>query len=201
MPARRSPDGALVPPENRCPASGFPVSRAQMPNPMPKCRCDQGVKHALCGALRDEAQLGREPRRPRSPSAAVVLHVAQRRALRELQRRHSNPASGKGPRAGALPWRDPRGASPTAPRQLLAPCGSPQSRAALQKSGGRASARPRAVGSPAAAADVGSEGRQLLLRFRCDPGIAKRVAASGDGAETLDGRHRPQEGRWAPHSG
>ncbi|KAJ1140501.1 hypothetical protein NDU88_006852 [Pleurodeles waltl] len=49
MPARRSPDGALVPPENRSPASGFPVSRAQMPNPMPKCRCDQGVKHALCG--------------------------------------------------------------------------------------------------------------------------------------------------------
>ncbi|KAJ1117848.1 hypothetical protein NDU88_006044 [Pleurodeles waltl] len=55
MPARRSPDGALVPPEIRSPASGFPVSRAQMPNPMPKCRCDQGVKHALCGPKREKA--------------------------------------------------------------------------------------------------------------------------------------------------
>ncbi|KAJ1187812.1 hypothetical protein NDU88_004582 [Pleurodeles waltl] len=163
MPAWRSSEGAPVPPENRCPASGLPVSRAQMSNPMPKCRCDQGVKRALCGALRDEAQLGREPRRPRSPSAAVVLQVARCRVLRELQRCHSNPASGKGPLAGAPPRRNPRGASPTALRQLLAPSGSPQSRAARQRSGGGAVARPRTVVSPAVG--VGSEGRQLLLRF------------------------------------
>ncbi|KAJ1176526.1 hypothetical protein NDU88_001804 [Pleurodeles waltl] len=170
MPARRSPDGALVPPENRCPASGFPISRVQMPNPMPKCRCDQGVKHALCGpkrgkseppprrdlirvaergaapvdptdlgaqgpsrgsperpprALRDEAQLRREPRRPRSPSAAVVLHVAQRRRSESSSAAIATPPQVKGRvqvlRRSAIP-----GARvPWTPRQLLAPRGSP----------------------------------------------------------------------------
>ncbi|KAJ1184824.1 hypothetical protein NDU88_001621 [Pleurodeles waltl] len=160
--------------------------------------------HYHCGlakALRDEAQLGREPRRPRSPSATVALQIARRWALRELQRRHSCPASGTGARAGAQLLRDPRGASPAAPRQLLAPRGFPQSRAACQKSGGGDGAWPRAVGSPAAAAGIGPEGRQLLHRLRCDPGVTKRVAASGDGAETLGGLLRPQEGRWVPHSG
>ncbi|KAJ1092840.1 hypothetical protein NDU88_005950 [Pleurodeles waltl] len=152
-------------------------------------------------STRNMSLLGREPRRLRSPSAAVVLQVARRQALRELQRRNSNPVSGEGPRAGALMWRDLQGTSPTALRPHPDPRGSPQSRAGGQKSGGGAGARPRAVSSPAAATGVGSEGHQLLHRIRCDPGVTKRVAASGDGAEMLGGRHRPPGGRWAPHTG
>ncbi|KAJ1218740.1 hypothetical protein NDU88_006317 [Pleurodeles waltl] len=148
-------------PENLCPASGLPVSRAQMSNPMPKCWCDQGVKRALCGALRDEAQLGREPRRPRSPSAAVVLQVTRHQVLRELQSRRSNPASGKGPRAGAPAQRDPRGVSPTALWQLLAPRGYPQSRAPEVRGrsrrtapGRRLTSRRRRLGRPPAPPQV-----------------------------------------------
>ncbi|KAJ1119082.1 hypothetical protein NDU88_007268 [Pleurodeles waltl] len=58
LPAQCSPDGALVPPEIRCPVSDLPVSRAQTPSSMPKCRCEQDVKRALCRALRDMAPLG-----------------------------------------------------------------------------------------------------------------------------------------------
>ncbi|KAJ1089377.1 hypothetical protein NDU88_002528 [Pleurodeles waltl] len=97
--------------------------------------------------------------------------------------------------------RDPQGTGPAALRQHPGPRGSPQSRAGSQKSGGGAGARPRVVSSPAAAAGVDLEGCQLLHRFRCDPGVTKRVAASGDDAEMLGGRHRPLGGRWAPHTG
>ncbi|KAJ1162827.1 hypothetical protein NDU88_003292 [Pleurodeles waltl] len=58
LPAQCSPDGALVPPEIRCPVSDLPVSRAQTPSSMAKCRCEKDVKRALCrsrGAGRSES--------------------------------------------------------------------------------------------------------------------------------------------------
>ncbi|KAJ1090853.1 hypothetical protein NDU88_003981 [Pleurodeles waltl] len=95
--------------------------------------------------------------------------------------------------------RNPQSTGPAALRQHPGPRGSPQSRAGSQKSGGSAGARPRVVSSPAAGVDL--EGRQLLHRFRCDPGVTKRVAASGDDAEMLGGRHCPPGGRWVPYTG
>ncbi|KAJ1156316.1 hypothetical protein NDU88_009040 [Pleurodeles waltl] len=102
--------------------SGDPLSGRPRKRDAPATPQHSGRLTAL-RSTRNMSLLGREPRRLRSPSAAVVLQVARRRALRELQCRNSNPVSGEGPRAGALMWRDLQGTSPTALRPHPDPAG------------------------------------------------------------------------------
>ncbi|KAJ1088829.1 hypothetical protein NDU88_001984 [Pleurodeles waltl] len=201
LPAQCSPDGALVPPEIRCPVSVLPASRAQTPSSMPKCRCEQEVKRALCSpSVEGYGSAGGG-----SPAGRGVPAPSLYFRSRGTGRSESSSAASATPsqlRGLAQAFRFSAISGAQAPRPTgctRVPAGPTRAAPGARSPGGGTGARPRAVSTPAAG--VGPEGRQLLFRIRCDPCVTKRVAASGDDAEILGRRHRPPGGQWMPHTG